>query len=119
MERPSLPALGPIGMASFIAALCVPPMLVGIGWLLLRRNSRSEARRFAATAQSMRAEAFALEQVLESVRRTLAESRAEVVEQSASLMMLGDAATGGCAASAPICANRSRRSAKRPRHSTA
>ena len=92
-SAPSLPALGPVGITSFIAALCVPPMLLGIGWLLLRRNSRSEARRFAATAQSMRAEAFALEQVLESVRRTLAESRAEVVEQSASLMLLGDAAT--------------------------
>lgn len=92
-SAPSLPALGPVGMASFIAALCVPPMLLGIGWLLLRRNSRSEARRFAATAQSMRSEALALEQVLESVRRTLAESRAEVVEQSASLMMLGDTAT--------------------------
>lgn len=92
-SAPSLPALGPVGITSFIAALCVPPMLLGIGWLLLRRTSRSEARRFAATAQSMRAEAFALEQVLESVRRTLAESRAEVVEQSASLMLLGDAAT--------------------------
>lgn len=92
-SAPSLPALGPVGITSFIAALCVPPMLLGIGWLLLRRTSRSEARRFAATAQSMRAEAFALEQVLESVRRTLAESRAEVVEQSASLMLLGNAAT--------------------------
>ncbi|WP_288413320.1 hypothetical protein [uncultured Sphingomonas sp.] len=92
-SAPSLPALGPVGITSFIAALCVPPMLLGIGWLLLRRTSRGEARRFAATAQSMRAEAFALEQVLESVRRTLAESRAEVVEQSASLMLLGDAAT--------------------------
>ena len=92
-SAPSLPSLGPVGTASFIAALCVPPMLLGIAWLLLRRNSRSEARRFATTAQSMRSEALALEQVLESVRRTLSESRAEVVEQSASLMMLGDAAT--------------------------
>ena len=92
-SAPSLSSLGPVGVTSFIAALCVPPMLLGIGWLLVRRNSRSEARRFAATAQSMRAEAFALEQVLESVRRTLAESRAEVVEQSATLMLLGDAAT--------------------------
>ncbi len=92
-SAPSLPALGPIGLVSFIAALCVPPILVGIVWLLLRRNSRAEARRFAATARSMREEARALEDVVANVRRTLAESRAELAEQTHSLMLLGDAAT--------------------------
>lgn len=92
-SAPSLPALGPIGLVSFIAALCVPPMLIGVLWLLLRRNSRSEARRFAATARSMREEARALEEVVATVRRTLSDSRAELAEQTHSLMMLGDAAT--------------------------
>ncbi len=92
-SAPSLPALGPIGLVSFIAALCVPPMLLGVGWLLLRRNSRAEARRFAATAQAMRSEAQALEAVVARVRHTLSESRRELAEQTQSLLTLGDSAT--------------------------
>ncbi|KQM41414.1 hypothetical protein [Sphingomonas sp. Leaf10] len=92
-SAPSLPALGPIGLVSFIAALCVPPMLLGVGWLLLRRNSRAEARRFAATAQAMRAEAQALDVVVTRIRQTLAESRSELAEQTQSLLALGDSAT--------------------------
>ncbi|PXA93252.1 hypothetical protein DMC47_22410 [Nostoc sp. 3335mG] len=92
-SAPSLPALGPIGLVSFIAALCVPPMLLGVGWLLVRRSSRAEARRFAATAQAMRAEAQALELVVARMRQTLAESRADLAEQTRSLLTLGDSAT--------------------------
>lgn len=92
-SAPSLPALGPIGLVSFIAALCVPPMLLGVGWLLVRRNSRAEARRFAATARAMRAEAQALDAVIARVRQTLAESRRELAEQTQSLLTLGDNAT--------------------------
>jgi hypothetical protein len=89
----ALTRLGPVQAASFIAALCVPPMLIGIAWLLLRRNSQSEARRFAATAQALRGETLALETVVTTIRRSLGESRAELGEHAASLMLLGETAT--------------------------
>ena len=40
----------PIQLAEFIAALCVPPVLIGIIWLLALRTSTAEARRFGRTA---------------------------------------------------------------------
>lgn len=90
---PMLATLDPVGWTSFIAALCVPPALIGIVWLLAMRTSHAEARRFAATAQSMRAEAAALERVVATVRRTLAESQADLRDQAETLLSLGDAAT--------------------------
>ena len=59
-----LPTLGPVAMVQFVAALCVVPALVGIGWLLLNRTSRAEAQRFGASARRMRAEAAALERTV-------------------------------------------------------
>ncbi len=90
---PMLATLDPVGWTSFIAALCVPPALIGIVWLLAMCTSHAEARRFAATAQSMRAEAAALERVVATVRRTLAESQADLRDQAETLLSLGDAAT--------------------------
>ncbi|WP_230770149.1 hypothetical protein [Sphingomonas sp. Leaf4] len=89
----TLGRLQPVELSSFVAALCVPPLLIGIVWLLLRQGSRSEARRFTATAQAMRSEALALEQVVATVRRSIAESRGELAEHTGQLMMLGEGAT--------------------------
>src|SRR3546814_11931830 len=47
----------PIELVQFLAALCVPPALIGILWLLGMRTSRAEARRFGHRAQAMRAAA--------------------------------------------------------------
>ncbi|MBD8679036.1 hypothetical protein [Sphingomonas sp. CFBP 13720] len=89
----SLATIDPVQMVLFIAALFAPPAAIGILWLLLQRTSRAEARRFAATSRAMRAEALALDSVVATVRRSLAESRLELAEQTGSLMQLGDSAT--------------------------
>lgn len=65
----------------FVAALCVPLALIGIGWLVLRRNSRAETRRFGITARAMRAEASALEARVASLSRTLTQHREQLVLQ--------------------------------------
>ena len=65
MAAPRLRAgLDGIALAQFVAALCVPPALVGILWLLAMRTSRAEARRFASSARAMRAQAAALERTI-------------------------------------------------------
>ncbi|GGB34108.1 hypothetical protein GCM10011380_24420 [Sphingomonas metalli] len=81
LALPALPALPPVELAQFIAALAVVPALIGIVWLLARRTSRAEARRFGASAQAMRTEAAALERRVASLSRTLASHREQLVVQ--------------------------------------
>lgn len=91
---PSLTApLDPIQLTLFIGALCVPPALIGIIWLLAMRTSRAEARRFGATAAAMRAEAASLDRVVETLSRKLESNRAMIAEQTTALMAIGDSAT--------------------------
>ncbi len=78
---PALPALSPVELTQFIAALAVVPALIGIVWLLARRTSRAEARRFGASAQAMRAEAAAMERRIASLSRTLASHREQIAVQ--------------------------------------
>ena len=65
----------------FVAALCVPPLLGGVVWLLVQRTSRAEARRFGLTARAMRAEAAALESRVAGLSRTLASQREQLTQQ--------------------------------------
>lgn len=81
-----------VALAQFIAALCVPPALIGIVWLLALRTSRAEARRFATTARAMRAEAAALERTIALVGRQVSASRIALAEQTGALMMMGESA---------------------------
>lgn len=91
--QPVTPArLPPVVLVQLIAALCVPPALVGILWLLARRNSVAEARRFADTARAMRAEAASLERVVATLSRKIEANRAELAEQTTALMAMGDRA---------------------------
>lgn len=90
LARTSLAELDPIALVEFIAALCVPPALIGIAWLLTQRNSRAEQGRFASSAQAMRAEAAALERRVASLSDTLAAQR----EQLAAQLDAGAAAAG-------------------------
>ncbi|RYD63062.1 MAG: hypothetical protein EOP58_12090, partial [Sphingomonadales bacterium] len=47
MVLPSVQAgMPPVALVQLIAALCVPPLLIGLLYLLAMRTSRSEARRF-------------------------------------------------------------------------
>lgn len=82
----------PVALIQLIAAICVPPALVGILYQLALRTSRAEARRFGATARAMRAEAAALEHVLATIAQKVAENRATLVEHTSALTALGERA---------------------------
>ncbi len=85
--------LSPIELVQFIAALCVPPTLIGILWLLAMRSSTAEARRFGATARQMRAEAAALERTIAIVARQIDANRLALARQTNDLMKMGDGAS--------------------------
>lgn len=85
--RPPLPDL-----IQLIAALCVPPALVGILWILAQRSSRSEARRFRDTSRAMRAEAASLERSIAVLARKIEENRAALAAQTSAMMAMGDGA---------------------------
>lgn len=76
----------------FVAALCVPPCLVGILMLLALRTSTAEARRFGRTARAMRAEAANLEQTVNRLSTRIDDQRIQLTEQSEWLGTLGDTA---------------------------
>jgi hypothetical protein len=84
--------MAPVDFIRLIAELCVPPILIGIVYLLAMRTSRAEARRFGATARAMRAEAVALEGVVETLARRIEENRTALAHQTTTLMAMGDAA---------------------------
>ena len=88
----SLNAFAPPALASFIAALCVPPALIGVLLLLALRTSSAEARRFGRTAQAMRAESASLERTVAVLARTIETNRAKLAEQTNALLALGDGA---------------------------
>ncbi|MGY4396357.1 hypothetical protein ACVWZA_001537 [Sphingomonas sp. UYAg733] len=92
LSWPSLAIVAPMALASFIAALCVPPALIGILLLLRLRTSTAEARRFGNTAQAMRAEAASLERTIAVLSRTIDANRDRLAEQTTALMAMGDGA---------------------------
>ena len=84
--------MAPVALVEFIAALCVPPALIGIVWLLALRSSAAEARRFGATSRAMRAEAASLERTIAVLAHQLDANRAQLAEQTNTLMAMGDGA---------------------------
>ena len=84
--------MAPAALAELIAALCVPPALIGILYLLALRTSRAEAQRFGATARAMRAEAAALERVLAAISHKVAANRDALAGHTAALTELGERA---------------------------
>lgn len=91
--QPSLATPMPAAeLLQLIAALCVPPILIGILWLLSRRSSRAEARRFGRTARAMREEAASLERVVATLSRKIEANRAALAAQTTALMAMGDGA---------------------------
>ncbi len=93
MARGSLGTLDAVALTEFLAALCVVPALVGIVWMLGMRTSRAEARRFATTARSMRAEAANLERTVAVLSNVIEANRAQLAEQVAQLSAMGEGAT--------------------------
>ena len=90
--------LAPIELVQFVAALCVPPTLIGILWLLGMRSSTAEARRFGVTARQMRAEAAALERTIAIVASQIDANRKALAQQTNDLMKMGDGASERLAA---------------------
>jgi len=82
----------PVALIELIAAICVPPALIGILYMLALRTSRAEARRFGTTARAMRAEAAALERVLASISQKVAENHAVLAEHTHVMTALGERA---------------------------
>lgn len=94
MVLPSVQAgMPPVALVQLIAALCVPPLLIGLLYLLAMRTSRSEARRFGATAQTMREEAVTLERKVEAMAQRISQNRAALAEQTDLLIAMGDRAS--------------------------
>ncbi|MEG3122817.1 hypothetical protein [Sphingomonas sp. GB1N7] len=89
---PTLGNTTPIALAGFVAALCVPPALIGILLLLSLRTSTAEAQRFGRTAHAMRAEAASLERAVATLSDTIDVNRARLAEQVTTLLALGDGA---------------------------
>jgi hypothetical protein len=87
------PPVDPARLVQLIAALCVPPALIGILYLLTLRTSRAEARRFGASARAMRAEAASLERVVATLSRKIEENRAALAEQTNILIAMGERAS--------------------------
>lgn len=92
LAREQLATLAPVALAQFVAALCVVPALVGIGWLLLHRTSRAEAQRFGATARSMRAESAAMERTVAALTAAIDSNRVQLADQAAALAAMGESA---------------------------
>ena len=85
------PAAGPTALpVSWIATASGPLAAIGVFWLLTRRTSRIEARRFERTAAAMRHESQALEQVIARLSGQIAENRRQLGEQAHQLLLIGD-----------------------------
>ncbi|MEI5686845.1 hypothetical protein [Sphingomonas kyungheensis] len=93
LARDQLPTLPPVALIELIAALAVVPMLLGVGYLLVQRTSRREARRFGATAAAMRAEAASLERAVAQVAQALDGNRRQLADQIDTLRTMGDTAS--------------------------
>ena len=97
---------------AIIATIAMPLALLVATYILLMRNSRAEAHRFADTARVLREESTALEARVQRLARQLATARETMVEQASLLESYGAAASANMEASAGIIATRSAEAAE-------
>ena len=81
-------------LIEWVALASGPLALIGIFYLLLRRTSRREARRFAITARAMGAQADYLERVLAALSTRIDDHRQLLGLHAAQLIEQGDLAAG-------------------------
>jgi hypothetical protein len=86
--------LGPLELIGWAGLASGPLALIGILYLLLRRTSRREARRFARSARAMAAQADYLERVLAGVSAQVNEQRLLLAAHAEELVQQGDKAAG-------------------------
>lgn len=87
------PSLAPSEWVRWIIDWSVPVLLVGIVWLVAMRNSRTEAKRFAQTANLLSQESGLLENRLTVVNRELSLAREFLGTQSRELDSIGRVAS--------------------------
>ena len=104
---------GPLFWANAIATLVVPLILLGLAYLLLMRNSRTESRRYLDTARALRTEADLLELRLGRIATQLETARQSMQDQAELLDSYGAAASSNMEASAELIASRSQATADR------
>lgn len=95
-----------------VATVAMPLVLLATAYLLLMRNSRAEAHRFADTARVLREESLALEARVQRLGRQLTTARETMVEQASLLESYGAAASANMEASAQIIATRAEETAQ-------
>ncbi len=77
-------------VTSLIGALAAPLGLISIVWLIARRSSVAEQKRFAGTSAMIDGEARRLEALFAVITTRIDQSRASLEEQATHLMTLGD-----------------------------
>src|SRR3546814_429452 len=97
---------GPAVWPGMVATLLIPIILLGVCYILLIRNSRTESRRYLNTAQALRAEADLLELRLGRIASQLEASRQTMQDQAELLDSYGAAASSNMEASAELIASR-------------
>ncbi|WCP15005.1 Chromosome partition protein Smc [Sphingobium sp. AntQ-1] len=106
-------AAGPFAWANAIVTLAIPLILLGVGYMLLVRNSRAESRRYLDTARALRTEADLLELRLGRIGSQLETARQAMQDQAELLDSYGAAASSNMEASAELIAARSQATAER------
>ncbi|WP_420143237.1 hypothetical protein [Sphingobium sp.] len=104
---------GPAAWANALVTLVVPLTLLGVCYLLLVRNSRSESRRYLDTARALRTEADLLELRLGRIGRQLETARQAMQDQAELLDSYGAAASSNMEASAELIAGRAQATSDR------
>ena len=97
---------GPAVWPGMVATLLIPIILLGVCYILLIRNSRTESKRYLNTAQALRAEADLLELRLGRIASQLEASRQTMQDQAELLDSYGAAASSNMEASAELIASR-------------
>ncbi|MCI4589554.1 hypothetical protein MOK15_05540 [Sphingobium sp. BYY-5] len=97
---------GPSAWAGAIATLVAPLILLGMIYLLLVRNSRTESRRYLDTARALRMETDLLELRLARITAQLESARQTMQDQAELLDSYGAAASSNMEASAELIAGR-------------
>jgi len=86
-------APSPTVLAELATGLTAPLALIAVLWLVARRSSRIEARRFNDTARSMRAEAEHLQAVIDVMAQTIDSNREKLADQVTVMMATASAAS--------------------------
>ena len=106
-------AAGPAAWANAVVTLMIPLILLGVGYLLIVRNSRTEARRYLDAARALRTEADLLDIRLRRSRAQLDAARQTMQDQAEMLDSYGAAASSNMEASAELIAARANATAER------